>query len=93
MATKRNIIVGLAVGLLAFGAAITWAGEFNALREYSLLKFSAEEADDWDQTLRPNGSAVYECTDSAGCEVVVLNVGVDDGGHGYPTPVVHIHGE
>lgn len=81
MTTKRTIIVGLAIGLLAFGATNTWANlEFNALKVYDLFKFAAGEAADWNQKVKGNGIVEYECNDSTdGCKVEAVGVGVGGG--------------
>jgi hypothetical protein len=80
MTATRYIIVGLAIGLLAFGAANAWAAaEFNAIKVYDLFKFIVEEADDWSQSGKGN-QIEYECIDDTdGCEVEVLGVGVGGG--------------
>lgn len=76
MTTKLCTILGLAIGLLSFGAANSWAdAEFNAIKKYDLSKFSESEADDWSQSGKGN-QIEYECIDETGCEVVVLGVGV-----------------
>ena len=79
MTTKRYII-GLAIGLLAFGAANTWAdAQFNALKEYDHFKFDVSEADDWSQSGKGN-QIEFECIDSVnGCKVVVVGVKVGGG--------------
>ena len=53
--TTKLYIIGLAIGLLAFGAANTWAAaQFNALKEYDHFKFDESEADDWSQSGKGN---------------------------------------
>ena len=76
MTTKPYRIVLLAIGLLVLNAANAWAGEFNAIKDYDLLKFEESETDNWIQRIKANQLAEYECSSSDGCEAVALGVGV-----------------
>ena len=72
------IAMGLAIGMLALGAASSWAvRELVGFNNYTLFKFADGQVDDWTQKVQGNGTVKYECTDpdasnpTDSCQVVV----------------------
>ncbi len=75
------IAMGLAIGMLALGAASSW-GELVGFKNYTLFKFANGQVDDWTQRVQGNGTVKYECTDPGAsdltdsCQVVVDAIGI-----------------
>ncbi len=77
------IAMGLAIGMLALGAASSWAvRELVGFNNYTLFKFADGQVDDWTQKVQGNGTVKYECTDpdasdpTVSCQVVVDAIGI-----------------
>jgi len=72
------VAVSLVIGMLAFGAANSWAGnggESVGFRNFTLYKFCSGDVTDWDQKMKGNGMVDYTC-DADGCQVVVDAIGI-----------------
>ena len=71
------IVAGLAIGMLVFSAANSWAVELVGFNNYTLYKFCEDEVAPWTQKIQGTGMVKYECDDAAsGCFIVVDAIGI-----------------
>ena len=72
------IVAGLAIGMLVFSAANSWAVELVGFNNYTLYKFCEDEVEPWTQKIQGTGMVKYECDDAASCFIVVDAIGICD---------------
>ena len=70
------IVAGLAIGMLVFSAANSWAVELVGFNNYTLYKFCEDEVEPWTQKIQGTGMVKYECDDAASCFIVVDAIGI-----------------